>query len=84
MWLKLRYCCTQNCTNDFHTIDELSVNLELTSNGNIYSYCLMEISYSSLKALPFVQLQISTQQHHDIANTMSLEFAVIGVAIRSK
>ena len=80
----LRYCCTQNCTNDFHTIDELSVNLEITSNGNRYSYCLMEISYSSLNALHFVQLQMLTQQHHDIANTMSLEFAVIGVAIRSK
>ena len=56
----------------------------MTSNGNRYSYCLMEISYLSLKALHFVQLQMLTQQHHDIANTMSLEFAVIGVAICSK
>ena len=80
----LRYCCTQNCTNDFHTIDELSVNLEITSNGNRYSYCLMEISYSSLNALHFVQLQMLTQQHHDIANTMSLEFVDVGVAICSK
>ena len=71
-------------TMDFHSTDELSIILEMTSNGKRYSYCLMEISYSSLKALPFVQLQISTQQHHDIANTMNLEFAVIGVAICSK
>lgn len=71
-------------TIDFHSIAELSTILEITSNGNEYSYCLMEISYSSLKALHFVQLQMLTQQHHDIANTMSLEFAVIGVAICSK
>ena len=68
----------------FHSIAELSIILEKTSNGNKYSHCLMEISYSSSKALLFVRLQMLTQQHHDIANTMSLEFAVIGVAICSK
>ena len=76
--------CGENGTNDFYTIDELSVNLEITSNGNKYSYCLMEISYSSLKALQIVQLQMLTQQHHDIANTMSLQLVDIGVAICSK
>ena len=79
MWLNYSFI-----TIDFHSIDELSTILEMTSNGNRYSYCLMEISYSSSKALHFVRLQMLTQQHHDIANTMSLEFAVIGVAICSK
>ena len=79
MWLNYSFI-----TIDFHSIAELSTILEITSNGNEYSYCLMEISYSSLKTLHFVQLQMLTQQHHDIANTMSLEFAVIGVAICSK
>ena len=50
MWLNGSYSFT---TVDFHSIDELSIILEMTSNGNKYSYYLMEISYSSLKGASF-------------------------------
>ena len=49
MWLN-GYSFT---TVDFHSIDELSIILEMTSNGNKYSYYLMEISYSYLKSASF-------------------------------